>query len=43
MFCGKRYCVHRIIWEMHNGPIPEGYQIDHIDIIALIIGLITFE
>ena len=22
---------HRIIWEMHNGQIPEGYEIDHID------------
>ncbi|CQJ12503.1 Uncharacterised protein [Yersinia mollaretii] len=28
---GKTYTVHRIIWEMHNGPIPEGMQIDHID------------
>ncbi|EKN5985633.1 HNH endonuclease [Yersinia enterocolitica] len=27
----KPYRVHRIIWEMHNGPIPEGMQIDHID------------
>lgn len=23
--------AHRIIWEMHNGPIPEGYEIDHLD------------
>jgi hypothetical protein len=23
--------AHRIIWEMHNGPIPKGMQIDHID------------
>lgn len=23
--------VHRIIWTMHNGPIPEGYLIDHWD------------
>ena len=22
---------HRIIWEMHHGPIPKGMQIDHID------------
>lgn len=29
--CGKLYYVHRIVWEMHNGPIPEGMQIDHID------------
>lgn len=28
---GKRYRVHRIIWEMENGPIPDGMQIDHID------------
>lgn len=28
---GKSYKVHCIIWEMHNGPIPEGYEIDHID------------
>ena len=27
---GKSYYNHRIIWEMHNGPIPEGMQIDHI-------------
>jgi hypothetical protein len=23
--------VHRVIWEMHNGPIPEGYEIDHMN------------
>lgn len=28
---GKGYLAHRIIWEMHNGPIPKGMQIDHID------------
>ncbi len=28
---GKYYKAHRIIWEMHNGPIPEGYEIDHLD------------
>lgn len=22
---------HRIVWEMFNGPIPEGYEIDHIN------------
>lgn len=27
----KLYRVHRIIWEMHNGPIPKGMQIDHIN------------
>jgi len=28
---GKGYKVHRIIWEMHNGEIPDGYVVDHID------------
>lgn len=28
---GKRLYVHRIIWEMINGPIPVGMCIDHID------------
>lgn len=27
----KQYRAHRVIWEMHNGPIPEGYEIDHIN------------
>lgn len=27
----KLYFCHRVIWEMHNGPIPEGYEIDHIN------------
>ncbi|HGY7789375.1 TPA: HNH endonuclease signature motif containing protein [Escherichia coli] len=27
----KKYKAHNIIWEMHNGPIPEGYVIDHIN------------
>lgn len=27
----SKHLVHRIIWEMHNGPIPEGKVIDHID------------
>ena len=22
---------HVLVWEQHNGPIPEGYQIHHID------------
>lgn len=25
------YLVHRIIWEMHNGPIPDGMQVDHVN------------
>ena len=28
---GERYVQHRIIWELHFGPIPEGMVIDHID------------
>jgi hypothetical protein len=28
---GKKYGTHRVIWEMHNGPIPPGMVIDHID------------
>ncbi|WPJ68550.1 hypothetical protein OMDBNIEC_00064 [Salmonella phage STP-SP5] len=27
---GKVYKAHRIVWEMFNGPIPEGMEIDHI-------------
>ena len=27
----RHYGGHRIIWEMVNGPIPKGMQIDHID------------
>lgn len=27
----KRYLLHRIVWEMHNGKIPDGMTIDHID------------
>lgn len=28
---GKVYNVHRLLWERHNGAIPEGFVIDHID------------
>lgn len=28
---GRRVKNHRIIWEMHNGRIPEGMEIDHIN------------
>jgi len=27
----KSYRVHRVIWELFNGKIPKGMQIDHID------------
>jgi hypothetical protein len=30
-FKGNRERVHRVIWKMHNGEIPKGYVIDHID------------
>lgn len=32
---GKRFPVHRVIWEMHNGPIPAGMVIDHKDMDAM--------
>ena len=28
---GNRLLVHRVIWEMHNGKIPDGMQVDHIN------------
>lgn len=28
---GKEYRAHRLIWEMHYGPIPANMLIDHID------------
>lgn len=28
---GKTYLVHRVIYEMMMGSIPEGYQVDHIN------------
>ena len=28
---GSKYRAHRVIWEMHNGPIPKGMEIDHDD------------
>jgi hypothetical protein len=27
----SKLIVHRIVWEMHYGPIPDGMQIDHIN------------
>lgn len=29
-FKGKSHRVHRVVWMMHNGVIPEGYEIDHL-------------
>jgi hypothetical protein len=31
MVDGELKYEHRIVWENHNGPIPEGMQIDHIN------------
>jgi len=28
---GKRHYLHRLIWIWHNGSIPAGYQVDHIN------------
>ncbi|EJX4456774.1 MULTISPECIES: HNH endonuclease [Enterobacteriaceae] len=28
---GKEIAAHRIVWQLHNGEIPVGMQIDHID------------
>jgi len=28
---GYREGVHRIVWELHNGKIPEGMFVDHVD------------
>jgi hypothetical protein len=30
-FRGKSFLIHRLVWELFNGPIPEGLDIDHID------------
>lgn len=30
-YSNKQYYTHRIIWELHNGPIPKDIKIDHID------------
>lgn len=28
---GKLMLAHRIVWQLHNGEIPHGMQVDHID------------
>lgn len=28
---GKKYLVHRLVWETFNGKIPEGIEVNHID------------
>lgn len=28
---GSNILAHVVVWVMHNGPIPNGYQIDHIN------------
>lgn len=28
---GRGVAVHRVVWELNNGPIPAGMDIDHID------------
>lgn len=28
---GKLFLVHRVIWELENGPIPDGMFVDHMD------------
>lgn len=30
-FSGKQWKVHRIIWEIHNGIIPDNMEIEHIN------------
>lgn len=31
MVNGKRHYVHRVVWELVHGPVPDGMCIDHID------------
>ncbi len=30
-FNDKMYMAHRVVWELFNGDIPEGYEVDHFD------------
>jgi len=27
----RKFPAHRIVWEMHNGPVPKGMELDHKD------------
>lgn len=27
---GKNMGAHKVVWEHHNGPVPEGMEIDHV-------------
>ena len=31
IFKKKNYLVHRVVWELHNGEIPEGMVINHVN------------
>lgn len=26
---GRKRLVHIVIWEVHNGPVPDGYEVHH--------------
>lgn len=28
---GKTYRLHRVVWMLHNGAIPDGMEVDHVD------------
>ena len=28
---GTKYSVHRVVWELHNGAVPKGLLVDHIN------------
>lgn len=27
----RKYLAHNVVWELHNGPVPEGFTVDHRD------------
>src|ERR1035437_4316305 len=35
--CAKQQYLpmHNVVWEHHNGPIPDGFQVDHINRVTL--------